>query len=67
MIRPVGEYILVEAIEETQTASGLTFQTSGKERPQKGKIIALGEGNRKENGDVIPFRVKVNEVILFKK
>lgn len=68
-IKPVGEYILVETIEESDTtASGLIIQTSNKsERPQKGKIIALGGGRKDDNGKVLPFNVKVSDVILFKK
>lgn len=68
-IRPVGEYILVQAFEEeSKTASGLILQTSTKgERPQKGKIVALGSGSRDENGKSIPFNVEVGQTVLFKK
>lgn len=68
-IKPVGEYILVETIEESDTtASGLIIQTTSKaERPQKGKIISLGSGKKDDNGKLISFNVKVGDVILFKK
>ncbi len=68
-IKPIGAYILVEPQEEEQTtASGLIIQTSSKgERPQKGKIVALGTGNRNESGKVEPFNVEVGQVVMFKK
>lgn len=68
-LKPIGEYILVEASEEDEvTASGLIIQTSGKgERPQKGKIIALGTGKKDESGKVIAFNVSEGDVVMFKK
>lgn len=68
-IKPVGEYLLVEPVEEEETtASGLIIQSTGKaERPQKGKVVALGSGARDENGKAIPFNVEVGQVVLFKK
>jgi chaperonin GroES len=68
-IKPVGGYILVKPQpEEEKTASGLIIQTSGKgERPQKGKIVALGTGKLDENGKIIPFNVKIGDVVMFKK
>lgn len=68
-IKPVGGNILVEpAKEEEKTASGLIVQTSGAgEKPQKGKIIALGTGAKDADGKDIEFNVKVGDVVLFKK
>lgn len=68
-IKPIGEYILVEPLEEEEkTASGLLIQTSSKgERPQRGKISALGTGRRDENGKLIEFNVEVGQEVLFKK
>ncbi|BCX13768.1 MAG: 10 kDa chaperonin [Candidatus Dojkabacteria bacterium] len=68
-IKPIGGYILVKPqAEEEKTASGLIIQTSGKgERPQRGEIIALGTGKLDENGKVIPFNVKVGDMVMFKK
>lgn len=68
-LKPVGEYILVEPqAEEEKTASGLLIQTSQKaERPQRGKITALGTGKRDEDGKLIPFNVEVGQEVLFKK
>lgn len=68
-LQPVGGYILVKpADEEEKTASGLIIQSSGKgEKPQRGEIIALGTGLLDEDGEVIPFNVKVGQNVLFKK
>lgn len=68
-LRPIGEYILVEPVEEDEkTASGLIIQSSNKnERPQKGKIVALGTGRRDENGKLVKFDVEVGQVVMFKK
>lgn len=68
-VKPIGEYILVEPLEEEEkTASGLLIQTSQKgERPQRGKVTAVGTGRRDENGKLIEFSVEVGQEVLFKK
>jgi len=68
-IKPIGEYILIEAVEEDEvTASGLIIQTSGKgEKPQKGKIIALGTGKKDDTGKLVPFNVSEGDVVMFKR
>jgi chaperonin GroES len=68
-LKPIGEYILVEPVEEEEkTASGLILQTSGKgERPQKGKIVALGTGRKDDNGKVIQFSVEAGQTVIFKR
>ena len=68
-VKPVGEYIMVEPLEEEEkTASGLLIQSSQKgERPQRGKITALGNGKRDESGKLIEFNVEVGQEVLFKK
>ncbi len=68
-IKPIGGNILVKAIEEeNKTASGIVLpDTVDKEKPQKGKIIALGTGKLNEDGEKIPFNVKVGDIVIFKK
>jgi chaperonin GroES len=68
-IQPIGGYILVKPTEkeEQKTASGLIIQSSGNEKPQKGVIVALGTGMRDETGKLVPWNVKVNDAVLFKK
>ena len=67
--KPLGQQILVEPLEEGKTtASGLVIpDTVSREAPQQGKVIALGTGTVLENGDVVPFVVKVGDKVLFKK
>jgi chaperonin GroES len=68
-IKPLGGRILVQPLEEEEvTESGLIIpDTASKEKPQQGKVIALGTGKVTDEGKNIDFRVKVGEKILFKK
>lgn len=68
-LTPIGGNILVLPVaEETVTASGIVLpDTVSKEKPQRGKIVALGTGKLDEDGEVIPFNVKVGDVVIFKK
>jgi chaperonin GroES len=68
-IKPLGGRILVQPLEEEEvTESGLIIpDTASKEKPQQGKVIALGTGRLTEDGDKVDFRVEVGDVVLFKK
>ena len=68
-IKPLGGNILIEAVEEeSKTASGIVLpDTVDKEKPQKGKIMALGTGKVTDQGKKISFNVKVGDVVIFKK
>ena len=68
-LQPIGGNILVKADEvETTTASGLVIAASAKgEKPQKGKVIALGTGKLNDKGEKVAFHVAVGDVIIFKK
>lgn len=69
-IKPIGEYILVEPLDEQEktTASGLVIQSTSKgERPQKGKIVALGSGRVTEDGKTVKFNVEVGQTVMFKR
>ena len=62
-IKPLADRVLVEPIEaETKTASGIIIPDNAKEKPQKGKIIAVGKGT-KDN----PMTVKVGDLVLYGK
>jgi chaperonin GroES len=67
--KPLSNHVFIEPIEEEQkTKSGIVLpETAEKERPIKGKIIAVGPGKRNEKGEIIPMSVKVGDVVLFKK
>lgn len=67
-IRPLHDRIIVERLEEeTKTAGGLIIPDTAKEKPQQGKIIAVGKGKKTEDGKILPLDVKVGDKILFGK
>ena len=67
-IKPLEDKILVQANEaETTTASGLVIPDTAKEKPQEGKVVAVGKGKRSEKGDLIAPEVKAGDRILFGK
>ena len=68
-IKPLSDYILIEPIkEEEKTKSGILLpETADKERPEQGKIIAIGPGKRNDSGDIIPMDIKVGQKVLFTK
>ena len=68
-IKPLEDRVLVQIEEEEQTtASGLVIPDTAKEKPQQGKIIAVGPGKRSEQtGDVIPLDVNEGDTVLFSK
>lgn len=68
-IKPLFDYVVVEAIEaETQTASGIVIpDTASKEKPQKGKVVAVGPGATDKDGKVIPMQVSVGDTVLYAK
>ncbi len=68
-LRPLQDRIIVERIEEeTTTAGGIIIpDTVTKEKPQEGKIVAVGKGKMTEDGKLIPMDVKVGDLVLFGK
>jgi len=68
-IKPIGDRVLIEPIEEDNTTkSGIVIpDTAEKERPEKGKIVAVGGGKTSEDGKPVPMSVKEGQVILFAK
>jgi chaperonin GroES len=67
-IRPLGDRVVVEPTEqEEQTTSGLFLPETAKEKPQQGKVVAVGKGRRDEDGDRIEMDVKAGDTILFAK
>ncbi|EGD56485.1 co-chaperone GroES [Gordonia neofelifaecis] len=67
-IKPLEDKILVQAVEaETTTASGLVIPDSAKEKPQEGKVIAVGEGRVTDQGTRIPVDVKEGDVVVYSK
>ena len=67
-LRPLGDRVWIEPIErEETTASGIILPETAKEKPQEGKILAVGAGNRNEDGERQPLDVKVGDRVLFAK
>ena len=65
-LRPLGDKILIKRLEaETKTKSGIVLPDSAKEKPKRGKIIAVGDGNRLDNGERAPFSVKKGDEVIF--
>ncbi|MCL5777742.1 co-chaperone GroES [Limibaculum sp. FT325] len=66
--KPLHDRVLVRRIEsEAKTKGGLIIPDSAKEKPQEGEVIAVGEGARKDSGELIPMSVKAGDRILFGK
>ena len=67
-LKPLGNRVIVEPVEqEEMTAGGIVLPETAKEKPQKGKVLAAGPGERDEDGDYIPMDVKVGDLVLFAK
>ena len=68
-IKPLRDYILIEPIkEEEKTKSGILLpQTAEKERPEQGRVIAVGSGRKTDEGKIIPLDVKEGQKVLFTK
>ncbi|ALC87777.1 MULTISPECIES: co-chaperone GroES [Bacillaceae] len=68
MLRPLGDRIVIELIEaEEKTASGIVLPDSAKEKPQEGKVVAVGTGRVLENGTRVELDVKDGDRIIFSK
>ena len=68
-IKPLEDRILVEVLDaETKTASGLVIPDTAKEKPQEGKVIAVGPGRFDEDGEKrIPMDIKTGDTVVFSK
>jgi chaperonin GroES len=67
-IRPLGDRLLVKRIDEEEKSSGgIIIPDSAKEKPQEGKVVAVGKGKMLEDGKLVPLEVKDGDRILFGK
>lgn len=67
-IRPLGDRLLVQRIEEeAKSKGGIIIPDSAKEKPQEGKVVAVGKGKMLEDGKVVPLEIKDGDRILFGK
>jgi len=67
-IRPLYDHIVVKRIEEQETVKGgIIIPDTAKEKPQEGEVVAVGKGERLEDGNVVPLNVQAGDRILFGK
>ena len=68
-LKPLGDRLIVKAVEEdTTTASGIVLPDTAKEKPQKGKVIAAGEGKWDDDGEKrIPLDIAEGDEVLYSK
>ena len=68
-IQPIADRVFLEALEEDRvTKSGIVLPDSAeKERPVKGRVMAVGAGKRNDRGETMPMSVKIGDIVLFKK
>lgn len=67
-IRPLFDNILVEPVQkETTLPSGIVIPDTAKEKPQEGKVVAVGSGKRDDSGNKVPLEVKVGDIVMYKK
>ena len=66
--KPLHDRVVVKRVEgEEKTKGGLIIPDSAKEKPAEGEVVAVGEGARKDSGELIPMSVKKGDRILFGK
>ena len=67
-LQPLGDRIIVEILdEEATTASGIVLPDTAQEKPQRGKVLAVGPGSRDEDGEYIKMDVAVGDEVIFSK
>ena len=67
-LKPLGDRVIIKQDEaEETTASGLILTSNSKEKPQRGKVIAVGEGKMDKDGKLLPMPVKVGDKVIYGK
>ena len=68
MIKPLGDRVVIEVVAgDMKTASGIVLPDSAKEKPQEGKVLAVGTGKVLDNGQRVALDVKVGDKVIFSK
>ena len=67
-LKPLGDRLIVQAIEEEETtASGIVLPDTAKEKPQRGKVLAVGDGKVGDDGKRVPLDVSADDEVLYSK
>jgi chaperonin GroES len=67
-LQPLGDRLIVEVLEEEETTtSGIVLPDTAKEKPQRGRVLAVGPGGRNDKGDIIPMELGEGDEIIFSK
>ena len=68
-IKPLSDHILIEPIKkEEKTKTGILLPDTGdKERPEQGKVVAVGSGKKTNDGKIIPVEIKEGQIVIFTK
>jgi chaperonin GroES len=67
-LKPLGDRLIVEVLEEEETtSSGIVLPDTAKEKPQRGRVLAVGPGARDDNGEHIPMDLDEGDEIIFSK
>ena len=67
-LQPLGDRLIVEVLEEEETTtSGIVLPDTAKEKPQRGKVLAVGPGSRNDEGQVIPMELAEGDEVIFSK
>jgi chaperonin GroES len=67
-LQPLGDRLIVEVLEEEETTvSGIVLPDTAKEKPQRGRVLAVGPGARNDNGELVPMDVAPGDEIIFSK
>jgi chaperonin GroES len=67
-LQPLGDRLIVEALEEeATTSSGIVLPDTAKEKPQRGRVLAVGPGARNDKGDVVPMEVAEGDEVIYSK
>ncbi len=67
-LKPLGSRVVIKPLErEEMTKSGIVLPDTAKEKPQEGKVLAVGPGDRDEDGKRIPVELKVGDKVLYQK
>jgi chaperonin GroES len=67
-VQPLGDRLIVEALEEEETTvSGIVLPDTAKEKPQRGRVLAVGPGARNDKGELVPMEVAEGDEVIFSK